>query len=59
MAVCKLNASIHAVYNELSALISADLSSGIDGLFLSRKVTTGALRQLRFTSQPPLELRTT
>ena len=42
MAVCGLDASVHTVNNEFGALISADLPSGVYGLFLSRKVTTGA-----------------
>ena len=44
MAVCGLDASIHTMDNELGALISADLSSGIHSLFLGCEMTTGALR---------------
>ena len=44
VAVCGLDASIHAVDNELGALVSADLSSGIHSLFLGCEMTTGALR---------------
>ena len=43
MAVCGLDTSVHTVNNEFSALISADLSSCVYGLFLGCKMAAGTL----------------
>lgn len=43
MAVCGLDASVHTMNNEFGALISADLSSCVYGLFLGCKMAAGAL----------------
>lgn len=43
MAVCGLDASVHTVNNEFGALISADLSSCVYGLFLGCKMAAGTL----------------
>ena len=44
VAACGLDAPVYTVDNELSALISADLSSGVHSLFLGCIMTAGALR---------------
>ena len=43
MAVCGLDASVHTMNNEFGALISADLSSCVYGLFRGCKMAAGAL----------------
>ena len=43
VAVCRLDTSVHAMDNELGALVSTDLSSGVHSLFLGCEMTTGAL----------------
>ena len=43
VAVCGLDASVHTVNNEFGALISADLSSCVYGLFLGCKMAAGTL----------------
>lgn len=43
VAVCGLDTSVHTVNNEFSALISADLSSCVYGLFLGCKMAAGTL----------------
>ena len=43
VAVCRLDTSVHAMDNELGALVSTDLSSGVHGLSLGCEMTTGAL----------------
>ena len=43
MTVCGLDASVHTMDNELGALISTDLSSGVYCLLLSCEMTAGAL----------------
>ena len=44
VAVCRLDTSVHAMDNELGALVSTDLSSSVHSLFLGCEMTTGALR---------------
>ena len=44
VAVCGLDAPVYTVDNELGALVSTDLSSGVHSLFLGCEMTAGALR---------------
>lgn len=44
MAVCGLDASVHTMDNELSTLVSTDLSSGVHSMFLGCEMTAGSLR---------------
>ena len=44
VAVCGLDASVHTMDNELGALISAYLPSGVHSLFLGCEMTTGTRR---------------
>ena len=48
MAVCGLDESVHTVNNEFGALISADLSSCVYGLFLRCKMAAGTLSATTF-----------
>ena len=48
MAVCGLDASVHTVDNKFGALISADLSSCVYGLFLGCKMAAGTLSAAAF-----------
>ena len=49
MAVCGLDASVHTMNNEFGALISADLSSCVYGLFLGCKIQSLLRCQLQQT----------
>lgn len=48
MAVCGLDASVHTMNNELGALVSANLSSYVYGLFLGGKMAAGTLSTTTF-----------